>query len=115
MHCNGDTLDTNESVLLVVVLVVAEEEDDDDEEEEEEEEEDDDGLSDLNFLILLLCSIVSQCNVSNPRDRLEVMEPSDRWVAWANEEVVVVRLRRARCVRTVEPLLLFDMDRSTYV
>jgi hypothetical protein len=112
MHCNGDTLDTNESVLLLVVLVVVEEEDDDDDEEEEEEE---DGLSDLNFLILLLCSIVSQCNVSNPRDRLEVMEPSDRWVAWANEEVVVVRLRRARCVRTVEPLLLFDMDRSTYV
>jgi hypothetical protein len=111
MHCNGDTLDTNESVLLVVVG----EEEDDDEEEEEEEEEEDDGLSDLNFLILLLCSIVSQCNVSNPRDRLEVMEPSDRWVAWANEEVVVVRLRRARCVRTVEPLLLFDMDRSTYV
>jgi hypothetical protein len=87
----------------------------DEEEEEEEEEEEDEGLSDLNFLILLLCSIVSQCNVSNPRDRLEVMEPSDRWVAWANEEVVVVRLRRARCVRTVEPLLLFDMDRSTYV
>ena len=114
MHCNGDTLDTNESVLLLVVLVVVEEEDDD-EEAEEEEEEDDEGLSDLNFLILLLCSIVSQCNVSNPRDRLEVMEPSDRWVAWANEEVVVVRLRRARCVRTVEPLLLFDMDRSTYV
>ena len=114
MHCNGDTLDTNESVLLLVVLVVVEEEDDDEEEEEEEEEEDE-GLSDLNFLILLLCSIVSQCNVSNPRDRLEVMEPSDRWVAWANEEVVVVRLRRARCVRTVEPLLLFDMDRSTYV
>ena len=114
MHCNGDTLDTNESVLLLVVLVVVEEEDDDDDEEEEEEEEDE-GLSDLNFLILLLCSIVSQCNVSNPRDRLEVMEPSDRWVAWANEEVVVVRLRRARCVRTVEPLLLFDMDRSTYV
>ena len=113
MHCNGDTLDTNESVLLLVVLVVVEEEDDDD--DEEEEEEDEDGLSDLNFLILLLCSIVSQCNVSNPRDRLEVMEPSDRWVAWANEEVVVVRLRRARCVRTVEPLLLFDMDRSTYV
>ena len=107
-------MDTNESVLLVVVLVVVEEEVDE-EEEEEEEEEDDDGLSDLNFLILLLCSIVSQCNVSNPRDRLEVMEPSDRWVAWANEEVVVVRLRRARCVRTVEPLLLFDMDRSTYV
>ena len=103
-------MDTNESVLLVVV-----EEEVDEEEEEEEEEEDDDGLSDLNFLILLLCSIVSQCNVSNPRDRLEVMEPSDRWVAWANEEVVVVRLRRARCVRTVEPLLLFDMDRSTYV
>jgi hypothetical protein len=99
----------------VVVLVVVEEEVDDDEEEEEEEEEEEDGLSDLNFLILLLCSIVSQCNVSNPRDRLEVMEPSDRWVAWANEEVVVVRLRRARCVRTVEPLLLFDMDRSTYV
>ena len=107
-------MDTNESVLLLVVLVVVEEEEDDDEEEEEEEEEDE-GLSDLNFLILLLCSIVSQCNVSNPRDRLEVMEPSDRWVAWANEEVVVVRLRRARCVRTVEPLLLFDMDRSTYV
>ena len=107
-------MDTNESVLLLVVLVVVEEEDDD-EEAEEEEEEDEDGLSDLNFLILLLCSIVSQCNVSNPRDRLEVMEPSDRWVAWANEEVVVVRLRRARCVRTVEPLLLFDMDRSTYV
>ena len=106
-------MDTNESVLLLVVLVVVEEEDDDD--DEEEEEEDEDGLSDLNFLILLLCSIVSQCNVSNPRDRLEVMEPSDRWVAWANEEVVVVRLRRARCVRTVEPLLLFDMDRSTYV
>ena len=105
-------MDTNESVLLVVVLVVVEEEEEDEEEEEEEEEE---GLSDLNFLILLLCSIVSQCNVSNPRDRLEVMEPSDRWVAWANEEVVVVRLRRARCVRTVEPLLLFDMDRSTYV
>ena len=104
-------MDTNESVLLVVV----EEEEEDDEEEEEEEEEEDEGLSDLNFLILLLCSIVSQCNVSNPRDRLEVMEPSDRWVAWANEEVVVVRLRRARCVRTVEPLLLFDMDRSTYV
>ena len=113
MHCNGDTLDTNESVLLLVVLLLVEEEGDDEEEEEEEEEED--GLSDLNFLILLLCSIVSQCNVSNPRDRLEVMEPSDRWVAWANEEVVVVRLRRARCVRTVEPLLLFDMDRSTYV
>ena len=112
MHCNGDTLDTNESVLLLVVLVVVEEEEED---EEEEEEEEDEGLSDLNFLILLLCSIVSQCNVSNPRDRLEVMEPSDRWVAWANEEVVVVRLRRARCVRTVEPLLLFDMDRSTYV
>ena len=114
MHCNGDTLDTNESVLLLVVLLLVEEEDDDEEAEEEEEEEED-GLSDLNFLILLLCSIVSQCNVSNPRDRLEVMEPSDRWVAWANEEVVVVRLRRARCVRTVEPLLLFDMDRSTYV
>ena len=112
MHCNGDTLDTKESVVVVVVVVVVE---DDDEEEDEDEEEEEDGLSDLNFLIFLLCSIVSQCNVSNPRDRLEGTEPPDRWVAGANEEVVVVRLRRARCVRTVEPLLLFAVDCSTYV